>query len=119
MAALSAAKDLRSLYNNQQFKQIYDLGSPVLKNQVSAEDFVAEASQSMNMSGRYVSSTLVGSSCFPNEVRLVYHSRFESGEFTEMIHWSIPSKTAELVMYKLSPGHLQTEKSAQKNCPTG
>lgn len=117
-AALAATQSLRDFYNQREFGRIYALGAPVLKDQITAEAFASAVAESMNRSGRFVSASLVGSSCFPREVRLVYHSEFENGKFTESILWAVPADSAQLVMYQLSPGHVATDKSSQKNCPT-
>lgn len=117
-AALAATQSLRDLYNKREFERIYALGAPMLKDQITPEAFAAAVAESMNQSGRFVSANLVGSSCFPNEIRLVYHSEFEKGKFTESILWAVPANSAQLVMYKLSPGHAATDRSSQKNCPT-
>lgn len=116
--ALTATQNLRDLYNKQEFERIYGLGAPVLRAQITPDAFVAAVASSMHQSGRFVSTNLVASSCFPNEVRLVYHSKFEKGEFTESILWAVPTNNAKLVMYKLSPGHAAADRSLQKNCPT-
>ncbi len=116
--AISATQRLRELYNEGDYEGIYDLGSPTLQQQVSREQFVAAVTAGKEKSGRVRSSRLVGSSCFPNEVRLVYHSEFDNGKFTESVLWATPKHDAHLIMYHLSPDHVPTDTTAQKGCPT-
>jgi hypothetical protein len=117
-AALSATNRLHTLYNEGKHDQLYELGSQAMQQSITRDQFKASLSSTRLQAGKQLSSALVGSSCFPNEVRLVYHSQFESGPFTESIQWALPGDTAQLVMYHISPGHAPTDKKAQKGCPT-
>ncbi|MFZ5565850.1 MAG: hypothetical protein ACOY95_02465 [Pseudomonadota bacterium] len=117
-AALSSMEKLHALYNEGKNDQLYDLGSPALQQAITLEQFKASIANTRVQAGRQITSKLIASSCFPNEVRLVYHSQFEAGLFTESVMWAIPGDTARLVMYQISPGHIPTDKQAQKGCPT-
>lgn len=117
-AAMSATEKLHALYNEGKHDQLYELGSAALQQNITLEQFKASIANTRAQAGRQVSSKLVGSSCFPNEVRLVYHAQFEAGQFTESVMWAVPNDAARLVMYQISPGHVPTDKQAQKGCPT-
>lgn len=117
-AALSATEKLHALYNDGKNDQLYDLGSPALQQAITLEQFKASIANTRTQAGKQITSKLIASSCFPNEVRLVYHAQFEAGPFTESVMWAIPGDKARLVMYQISPGHIPTDKTAQKGCPT-
>jgi hypothetical protein len=116
-AAVSATKNLHVLYNGDRSDELYDLGAPVLQQNIGRDPFKSSIADTKSQAGKHISSTLVGSSCFPNEVRLVYHSQFEAGPFTESVVWAVPGDAARLVVYRISPGHVPTDKQAQKGCP--
>ena len=117
-AALSRTQDFRSLSDKQDFNKLYDLGAPALHAAVSKEQFVKSAMAAAAHFGSRKSSTLVASSCFPNEVRLVYHSEFERGVATEWMIWTVPGDAALLAMYKISPGLDPFDKDKQVGCPS-
>lgn len=117
-AAISRTQDFRSLSDQREFDKVYELGSPAMLAAVSKEQFVEAASATAAHFGARKSSKLVASSCFPNEVRLVYHSEFEHGAATEWMIWSIPGKEARLTMYKVSPGLDPFDKQKQLGCPS-
>jgi hypothetical protein len=117
-SALSRVQEFRRLYVDQNFSAIYALGAPAMKSAVTQEQFTATAQQSEAQFGKYKSSTLVASSCFPNEVRLIYHTQFEKQEATEMMVWAVPDNAALLLMYKISPGHAPFDKASQVGCPS-
>ena len=117
-AAISATQTLHRLYNEDKHDKLYQLGSHALQQGITLPQFKASIANTKLQAGKQISSTLMASSCFPNEVRLVYHAQFESGPFTESIMWAVPGDTALLVMYQISPGHIATDKEAQKACPT-
>lgn len=115
--ALSGGQKFRKLYNEQDFAELYELGAPVMKSAVTREQFVASARLSAAQFGKYKSSKLIASSCFPNEVRLVYQSEYEKAKVTEFMIWSIPNNTAQLVMYQIALGHSEFDKESQVGCP--
>jgi hypothetical protein len=117
-AALSATSKLHILYNEQKGDQLYELGSQGMQQSIPRPQFKESLANTRLQAGKQLSSTLVGSSCFPSEVRIVYHSQFESGPFTESILWALPGTTPQLVRYHIASGHAPTDKQAQKGCPT-
>lgn len=86
-SAISRVQEFRKLYDGHNYSGIYQLASPVLTSAIECDAFVAAASASATQFGKYRSAQLVGSSCFPNEVRLVYHSVYDIGEATEWFIW--------------------------------
>jgi hypothetical protein len=116
-AAISATETLHRLYNEEKYDLLYQISSRALQQSITLAHFKASISSTKLQAGKQISSKLVASSCLPNEVRLVYHSQFETGHFTESIMWSVPADTALLVMYQISPGHVPADKQAQKGCP--
>lgn len=117
-SALARVVEFRSLSGAQNYAGLYELGAPTMKSAVTREQFIKAAQASSVQFGKYKSSTLVGTSCFPNEVRLVYHSEFEREKVTEWMVWSVPKDKAFLVLYRISPGHDEVKKESQVGCPS-
>lgn len=117
-SALARVEEFRRLYNAQNYAELYELGAPAMKVAVTREQFIASAQASLAQYGKYKSSVLAATSCFPNEVRLVYHSEYEKGKVTEWMAWSVPKDVALLVLYRVSPGYDQIKNESQKNCPS-
>jgi hypothetical protein len=116
--ALSRTHEFRELYDIKNFVGLYELSAPAMKSAVTQEQFISSAQASLLQFGKRKSSKLVGSSCFPNEVRLVYQSEFEQGSVTEWMVWQIPKDTALLAMYKIELGHAEFKKESQVGCPS-
>lgn len=117
-AAVSATRKLQLLYNEEKDDQIYRLGSPDFQRSVPAAEFRSSLASIRLQAGKQVSSRLVAASCFPNEVRLVYHSQFATGPVTEYVLWVVPGDVAQLVSYRLTTGHEPVDRASQKGCPT-
>lgn len=117
-SALSGVQEFRRLYAQQNFTGMYKLASPAMKSSITQEQFIAAEESAQTLLGKYLSSTLVATSCFPNEVRLIYHTQFEKQQITEMMVWSVPETTAFLHAYKTSFGYAPVDKKAQVGCPS-
>jgi hypothetical protein len=115
--ALAGVDKFRTLYKKQDYGRLYDMGSPAMKASVSKEKFTTAVQTSFAKDGEYKSSVFVGSSCFPNEVRLVYDAEYENMKVRELMTWSVPNNEAELVMYQISPGQSEFHKESQVGCP--
>lgn len=116
--ALTSVEKFRAFYEKQNYDRLYEMGAPAMKAAVSKEQFL-QAVQSTNVKyGRYKSSVLVGSSCFPNEVRLVYDAKYEKANVREFMVWSVPESDAQLVMYQIGTGQDDFDKRTQQGCPT-
>ena len=117
-SALARAAEFHRLYNAGAYDGIYEMGAPALKNAVTREQFVASAQASAEQLGKQKSSVLAAATCFPNEVRLVYHSEFEKGKVTEWMAWAVPSDKAFLVLYRVSPGYDEVKSDLPAKCPS-
>lgn len=115
--ALAGVEKYRALYGNQDYEGLYDLGSPALKTAVPKEQFVSAVQSAMAQYGRYKASVLVGSSCLPNEVRLVYDTRYERANVRELMTWSVPGSQAELKAYEVLSSQADFHKESQVGCP--
>jgi hypothetical protein len=115
--ALAGVDKYRGLYEKQDYKHLYDLGSSALKEAVPEERFTSEVQSAMAQYGQYKSSTLVGSSCFPNEVRLVYDTEYEKAKVRELMSWSVSGSQAELTTYEVLPSQGEFQKQSQVGCP--
>jgi glutaredoxin-related protein len=115
---LARIEEFRRFNDTQNYAEIYELGAPALKSAFTREQFIAAAQASSVQSGKYKSSTLMATSCFPNEVRLVYHTEFEKGNVTESMIWSVLNDKALLVLYRVSPGYDEVKKESQVGCPS-
>jgi hypothetical protein len=116
--AISRTQEFRQLYDEKNFVGLYELGGPAMKSAVTQEKFISSAQVSYSQFGKRKSSTLMGSSCFPNEVRLVYQSEFEQGTVTEWMVWQVPKEKALLAMYRIEPGKVEFSKESQVGCPS-
>jgi hypothetical protein len=117
-AAVARTEEFRVLSDEHNFSRIYELGAQAMKAAVSKDQFVASAKASSAHFGKRKSSKLVASSCFPMEVRLVYHSEFENGVATEWLVWHVPKDEALLSMYRIAPGIEPFDKDKQVGCPS-
>jgi hypothetical protein len=116
--ALARVQEFRVLHEKEDYARLYELGAPAMKASVSKEQFAAAVQTSNARYGKYKSSVLVGSSCFPNEVRLVYDAEYEKAKVREFMTWSVPHDEAELVMYQIATGQSEFNKGSQVGCPT-
>ncbi|MFZ6732250.1 hypothetical protein ACO0LG_10040 [Undibacterium sp. Ji42W] len=116
--ALASVDKLRTLYEKQDYARLYDMGSTAMKASVQKEQFATTVQTSLAKYGKYKSSVLIGSSCFPNEVRLVYNTEYENMKVMELMVWSLSNSDAGLVMYQISPGQSEFQKQSQVGCPT-
>ena len=114
--ALARVEEFRRVNDERTYAGLYEIAAPALKSTVTREQFIATAQAYSDHLGKYKSSTLVGSSCFPNEVRLVYHTEFEKEKVTELIIWSIPKDEALLMFYQTIPGHDEVKQEEQVGC---
>jgi hypothetical protein len=117
LRALAGVEKFRIFYEKQDFVRLYDLGSPVMKASMPKEQFISAAQTVIAQLGRYKSSVLVGSSCFPNEVRLVYDTEYEKAKVRELMTWSVPDDEAELGKYEIVPVQDEFHKESQVGCP--
>ena len=115
--ALAGVEKFRVLSKKQDYTRLYDLGSAVMKASISKDKFISAAQASMALHGEYESSVLVGSSCFPSEVRLVYDAKYQKANVRELMIWSVPGTQAELTMYQIGAGQDQFDKTSQVGCP--
>lgn len=116
--AMSRTQEFRQFYDEKNFAGMYELGGPAMKSAVTQEQFISSAQASYSQFGKRKSSTLMGSSCFHNEVRLVYQSEFEQGTVTEWMVWQLPADKALLLMYRIEPGEAEFHKESQVGCPS-
>ena len=117
-SALDRVEEFRRLISEQNYAELYELGAPAMKSALTREQFIAALQATTVQFGKYKSSTLVGTSCFPNEVRLLYHSEFEKEKVTERMVWSVPKDKAILVHYQVYLGHEEFKKESQIGCPS-
>ena len=115
--ALTAVQEYRALHNQEDYSELYDLASPALKAAVSKDDFMSAARGATDQYGKYRSSVLVGSSCLPNEVRLVYDTEFEKAKVRELMTWSVAGSKAELSGYEVLANQAEFHKDRQVGCP--
>lgn len=115
--ALVGVQKYRTLYESQDYARLYDLGSSALKAAVPKEQFVTAVQSAMAQYGRYKSSVLIASSCFPNEVRLAYDTQYERARVRELMIWSVPRGEAELMTYQVLPNQDEFQKESQVGCP--
>lgn len=116
--AIARVEDFRRFFAGQDYEGIYNIGSPSMKAAVARETFVAAAKASTAQFGKLKSTQLVEASCPLGEVRLVYHTVFEKGEAEEWFIWALPNESAQLVMYKITPGFSNFRKESEVGCPT-
>jgi hypothetical protein len=88
-----------------------------MKASMPKEQFISAAQAVIAQLGRYKSSVLVGSSCFPNEVRLVYDTEYEKAKVRELMTWSVPDDQAELVAYEVAQDRDEFHSESQVGCP--
>ncbi|MDR3428787.1 hypothetical protein [Silvimonas sp.] len=115
--ALNAVEKFRELYGKHDYTDLYDLGSAAMKASITRDQFISAAQTSMAQYGEYESSVLIASSCFPNEVRLVYDAKYQKANVREFMIWSIPGSQAQLTMYQIKTGQEPFDKASQVGCP--
>lgn len=115
--ALAAVEKFRALYEKHDYARLYAMGAAAMRSSISKEQFVSAAEISTARYGKYKSATLIASSCFPNEVRLIYGTEYEKGTATEFMLWSLWESEPKLVMYQVSPGRPKRP-DRQVGCPT-
>jgi len=118
LASEDAIHRLRELYNEQRFSEIYDLGTPQMRESISREIFVQSATESYARFGQFKKATQAGTACFPLQVRLVYLSEYEKVKATEKSAWAISHGRAELIMYNISEGYAPPTEEIKNQCPS-
>jgi hypothetical protein len=114
-AALAALDTFHQRLSDAQFEAIYEDASDSLRAQPKQE-LLAAMKQTRERWGKFVSSKVVSSSCFPNEVRLVVEAQFEKGLAGEMVIWSVPDKQAHLQHFQMFPGPVQLPSGGANEC---
>ena len=114
--ALMGVADFRALIHAQDYVRLYEMLAPEHKSNITYEQFIEESRSTQMQLGAYRSANLVGSSCFGNEVRLVYRADFENLKATEWMVWSVRNNQVSLNRYQVIPGHAEFKKESQKNC---
>ncbi|NVD69802.1 hypothetical protein HUX88_04440 [Duganella sp. BJB1802] len=118
LASEDATHRLRKLYNEQRFSEIYDLGTPQMRESVSREVFVQSATESYARFGQFKKATEAGTACLPLQVRLVYLSEYEKGKVTEKLAWAMSHGRAELIMFNISEGYAPPTEEIKNQCPS-
>lgn len=116
LQALAAVEKFRVLYEKHDYARLYAMGGPAMRS-MSKDQFVSAVETSIARYGKYKSATLVSSSCFPNEVRLIYGAEYEKAKVTEFMIWSFSESQPKLAMYQVSPGRPERPER-QPGCPT-
>lgn len=78
--ALAGVEKFRMLYEKHDYARLYAMGAPAMRSSMSKDQFVSAVQTSITRYGRSKSAILVASSCFPNEVRLVYETEYEKAK---------------------------------------
>jgi len=112
-AALVALDDFHRRLSDAQFEAIYENTSDSLRAQPK-EQFVTVMKQTYERWGKLISSKVVSSSCFPNEVRLLVEAQFEKGVAGEIMVWRIPNKEAHLDHFEIFPGPVKAPGGANE-----
>lgn len=112
----SALEQLHKEYNDQQFDQIYDASSHILKKQLDRQTFIAGFREAFSQLGPVTASSDIATACFPLEVRTVRYSKYERGDAGEMIIWSIEGGQAKLASFKLTPGKPAAPTAPYRGC---
>jgi len=115
--ALDGVDTFRILREQQEYARLYELTAPTMKAVVPKDQFIVAAQLAMADLGKYKSSVLVLSSCFPQQVRLVYDAEYERATVREFMIWSVPGDRAELARYEVSFKREAFDKAAQVGCP--
>ncbi|HSS29103.1 MAG TPA: hypothetical protein VLL50_14230, partial [Usitatibacter sp.] len=74
------------------------------------------ASDTYEALGEFKSGVMVASACFPHQVRLVYHSEYQKGRFTEAMTWLVRDGKAEMAMDAFSPGYAEAKDEPSTLC---
>jgi hypothetical protein len=102
--AITAVNTFRSRMNDQEFQSIYSEADPTLKNSVGQEAVVSALTRAHQNTGKVIKSVQVDVSTLPNgQIRLVYNTKFEKGDMTELFVLKIDEQNARLVLYQVFP----------------
>lgn len=112
-AALVALDAFHRRLSDGQFEAIYENASEFLRAQPK-EQLLAAMKQTHEQWGRFISSKVVSSSCFPKEVRLLVEARFEKGVAGEMIVWRVATKEAYLEHFEIFQGPVKAPGGANE-----
>ena len=115
-ASDSALEEFHKKYNAQQFDQIYDASSPILKKQLDRPTFVGGFREAFSRLGPITESSDIATACFPLEVRTVRYTKYAHGEAGEMIIWSIENRQAQLASFKITPGKPEAPTEPYRRC---
>ena len=106
-AAEQGMRQLRSLYAEQKFPELYAMVAPELHQNQSLDQFVTAMANTRAVLGGFKSGSLAARACLPNQVRLIYLSQFENGPATELVTWVIRDGRPTLLGYQFERSHLQ------------
>lgn len=114
VAALEALDVLHQRFSAEDFDAIYENAADGLRARPKTE-VVANMRESRRTWGKFISAEVKSAACFPNEVRLVVHARFEKGQAGEMVVWQVPNK-ARLLSFVIFPGSVQVPAGTENEC---
>ena len=112
-AAQVALDNFHRRLSEAQFEAIYENASDRLRAQ-HKEQLVVVMKQTYERWGKLISSKVVSSSCFPNEVRVLVEAQFEKGVAGELIVWRVPNKEAFLEHFEVFPGPVKAPGGANE-----
>jgi len=115
-AAQAGVTSYRQLYNRQDFEALYEMFVPGALGGQSRDAFVETQRKLYAAVGAFKMAALVGSGCFPHEVRLVYHSEFEKAKVTEAMSWSVRDGKAAATLYQVSNGYVDAKGDSSTSC---
>ena len=115
-AAQAGVATFRQLYNRQNFDALYEMFDPAALGGQSRDAFVDSQRKFYSAVGAFRAATLIGTGCFPYEVRLVYHSEFEKAKVTEAMAWSVRDGKVAAKLYQVSNGYLEAKGDSSTSC---
>ncbi|PMQ12629.1 hypothetical protein [Janthinobacterium sp. AD80] len=112
-----AATDVFHQYAAQgKFSAMYGMGSALMKQQQTEQEFVQAAEQGMQIYGPMKVARQLRAACFPNQVRLLYQTDFQNGKATEKLVWQVRGNKAELISYQVEPGEVDLDSLPDSSC---
>ncbi|MEO5860493.1 MAG: hypothetical protein ABIR33_16285 [Pyrinomonadaceae bacterium] len=105
--ARKTIEQIHQLYNQDDFRAVYDLLTDRLKKEQSREEFVASLKKLKEDNGRFLEKSEIDSQVAPQasfrEVRLKYSSKYEKGWCNEGFALFVDGKEAAVDLLMINP----------------
>jgi len=102
--AEEAVEPFHQRLSQGRYEDLYDMCHGHVQALETKQCLLAGIRGTLERFGNLVSAEQKIATCFPLEVRFVYHSRYDKGDAAEILQWRLEHVPPSLLLYHVSPG---------------